>query len=97
MEKRVITEKDVTNLTHMGWTSSIDHWMGTVEWSNPKTTTMIYATPNWENEDNQTPFSIYKDDGDVYNVLMLTSYDKDSIETQVKIYLECLSIVIKSL
>lgn len=97
MEKRVITAKDVTNLTHMGWTSSIDPWMGTVEWANPNTTTVIYATPNWENDRNETPFDVGKDDGDTYHVLMLTSYDKDSIEVQVKIYLECLSVIIKSL
>lgn len=97
MEKCVLTENDVNNLTHMGWKSSIDSHMGTVEWTNAKTTTMIYATPNWENEDNQTPFSIYNDDGDVYNVLVLTSFEKDSIEIQLKIYLECLSVVINSL
>ena len=97
LQRGILQPEDVEGLSFLGWSSSIDPWMGTVEWTNPKTTTVIYATPNWENEDNQTPFAVMKDDGDTYNVLTLTSFDKDTIDVQKRIYLETLKVVIQSL
>ena len=96
-QRGILQPEDVEGLSYHGWRSSIDPWMDTVEWTNPKTTTVIYATPNWENEDNQTPFAVMKDDGDTYDVLTLTSFDKDTIDVQKRIYLETLKVVIESL
>jgi hypothetical protein len=94
----ILQPEDVEGLSYCGWSSSIDPWMGTVEWTNPKTTTVIYATPNWENDDNQTPFAVIKNDGDTYSqIITLTSFEKDTVDIQKQIYLETLKVVIESL
>ncbi len=95
---RLINEKDVDGLKFMGWTSDYDAMAGSIIWSNEKTEILIFGTPNWENENGETPFEVgYNQYGDYYPVLRLTSNERHTVKKQIEIYLATLKIVIESL
>lgn len=71
-----------------GWTPLECNMSGTLEWTNPESETVIYATPNWDT-DGMTPIATLFDED--YN--HISEFKTPDLET----YLTVISMAIKSL
>ena len=64
-----INNENVLSILSIGdWTVSEHSMSGTIEWSNPKYSSVVYATPNWENT-GVTPVAINYEDGDYDDII----------------------------
>jgi hypothetical protein len=94
---RFLEGEDVDGMTVLGWKADLDTMSGSLGWFNPKTDAIIYATPNWENEDGKTPFEVTYPDGR-YEIKLVLHLSKDnSIDQQRAFYIAVLKTVIESL
>ena len=69
---KYIQSEDVLQMESIrGFKPSMDSMSGTVEWNNGEDLgKYLYATPNWEGE-GQCPVSIYTEEGDYRDIVVL--------------------------
>ena len=76
------------------WIVDEDSHSGAIVWSHPQSDTVVYATPNWENENGICP--VATDNGEDYNEV--TSIQLEGyLLNQLKVYKSVLSLVFSNI
>jgi hypothetical protein len=90
-----IEELIVSNGPVYGWNPSIESMSGALGWEHSDNENVIYASPNWENDENLTPFAVCDVNGD-YNDITNITLD-GTLEEQYNDYKEVLIQIINTL
>ena len=92
---KYINNQMVLDINSIGnWTVGEDTLTGVIVWSHPQSDTVVYATPNWENENGICP--VATDDGHDYNevtTIKLEGY----LLNQLEVYKAVLSTVLSNI
>jgi len=90
-----ISNESVLSILSIGdWSVSEESMSGTIEWSNPKYSSVVYATPNWET-DGVTPIAITYEDGDYDDIITFNL--SGSISEQLHQYKTIVQSVLENL
>ena len=92
---KYINNQMVLEINSIGnWTVDEDSYSGAIVWSHPQSDTVVYATPNWENENGICPVAV--DNGEDYNEV--TSIQLEGyLLNQLKVYKSVLSLVFSNI
>lgn len=93
---RYLEAEDLDGMSVLGWKADLDGMSGSLGWFNPNTEITIYATPNWENEEGQTPFAVCTDDDQILK-LVLHLDKNNTVDQQRAFYIAILKTVIEGL
>lgn len=94
---RYLEPEDLDGMSLLGWKADVDSMSGSLGWFNPSTEMIIYATPNWNEEQGKTPFELSYPDGMYVQKLVLNLSKDNSVDQQKTFYLAVLKTVIESL
>ena len=92
---KYINNQMVLEINSIGnWTVDEDYHSGAIVWSNPQSDTLVYATPNWENENGICP--VATDNGEDYNEV--TSIQLEGyLLNQIEVYKSVVSTVLSNI
>jgi len=92
---KYINNQMVLEINSIGnWIVDEDSHSGAIVWSHPQSDTVVYATPNWENENGICPVAV--DNGEDYNEV--TSIQLEGyLLNQLKVYKSVLSLVFSNI
>ena len=92
---KYINNQMVLEINSIGnWTVDEDYHSGAIVWSHPQSDTLVYATPNWENENGICP--VATDNGEDYNEVTQIKLE-GHLEIQLIIYKAMLSTVLSNI
>jgi len=94
---RFLEPEDLDGMTILGWKADLDSMSGSLGWFKNGSDMIIYATPNWDDEDGKTPFELSYDDGRYTRKRVLKLSKKNSVDEQRSSYLAVLKSVIESI
>jgi hypothetical protein len=94
---RFLEPEDLDGMSILGWKADVDTMSGSLGWFNPSTEMIIYATPNWNEEQGKTPFELSYPDGMYVQKLILNLSKDNSVDQQRAFYLAVLKTVIESI
>ena len=90
-----ISNESVLSILSIGdWSVSEESMSGTIEWSNPKYSSVVYATPNWET-DGVVPIDISTGDGEYDSISNISL--EGSISQQLNQYEVTLKSIFENL
>ena len=76
------------------WTVEEDYHSEAIVWSHPQSETLVYATPNWENESGECP--VATDDGYDYNEVTTIQLE-GNLPNQIEVYKRVVSTVLSNI
>ena len=92
---KYINNQMVLEINSIGnWTVDEDYHSGAIVWSHPQSDTVVYATPNWENESGICPIEI--EDGEDYNEVTSIQLE-GNLPNQLEVYKAVLSTVLSNI
>ena len=92
---RYINNQMVLEINSIGnWTVDEDYHSGAIVWSHPQSDTVVYATPNWENERGICPIEI--EDGEDYNEVTSIQLE-GNLPNQLEVYKAVVSTVLSNI
>jgi len=94
---RFLEPEDLEGISLLGWKADLDTMSGSLGWFNPNTEMIIYATPNWNEEQGKTPFELSYPDGMYVKKLVLDLSKDNTVDQQRSFYMAVLKSVIESL
>ena len=92
---RYINNQMVLEINSIGnWTVDEVFHSGAIVWSHPQSDTVVYATPNWENE--MGICRVATDDGNDYNEVTQIKLE-GNLPNQLEVYKAVLSTVLSNI
>lgn len=92
---KYINNQMVLEINSIGnWTVDEETHSGAIVWSHPQSDTVVYATPNWENENGICP--VATDNGEDYNEVTQIKLE-GHLQIQLIIYKAVLSTVLSNI
>ena len=92
---KYINNQMVLEINSIGnWTVDEVFHSGAIVWSHPQSDTVVYATPNWENESGICP--VATDDGNDYNEVTQIKLE-GNLPNQLEVYKAVLSTVLSNI
>jgi hypothetical protein len=92
---KYINNQMVLEINSIGnWTVDEVSHSGAIVWSHPQSDTVVYATPNWENENGICPIEI--EDGEDYNEVTSIQLEGHLLN-QLEVYKAVLSTVLSNI
>ena len=92
---KYINNQMVLEINSIGnWTVDEDYHSGAIVWSHPQSDTVVYATPNWENESGICP--VATDDGNDYNEVTQIKLE-GNLPNQLEVYKAVVSTVLSNI
>ena len=92
---KYINNQMVLEINSIGnWRVEEDSHSGAIVWSHPQSDTVVYATPNWENENGICP--VATDNGEDYNEVTQIKLE-GYLQIQLVIYKAILSTVLSNI
>ena len=92
---KYINNQIILEINSIGnWTVDEDSQSGAIVWSHPQSDTVVYATPNWENENGICP--VATDNGEDYNEVTQIKLE-GYLLNQLEVYKAVLSTVLSNI
>jgi hypothetical protein len=92
-----LTNENIVQLGSInGWTIEEDEMSGVLEFHSPTTDTILFATPNWD-EEGYVPFAIYDSETDEYDAIAHSLELSGSIEEQLTQYVSQIELITSQL
>ena len=92
---KYINNQMVLEINSIGnWTVEEDYHSGAIVWSHPQSDTVVYATPNWENENGICRVAV--DNGEDYNEVTQIKLE-GYLLNQLEVYKAVLSTVLSNI
>ena len=92
---RYINNQMVLEINSIGnWTVDEDYHSGAIVWSHPQSDTVVYATPNWENERGICRVAV--DNGEDYNEVTSIQLE-GNLPNQLEVYKAVVSTVLSNI
>ena len=92
---KYINNQMVLEINSIGnWTVDEDYHSGAIVWSHPQSDTVVYATPNWENE--RGICRVATDNGEDYNEVTSIQLEGNLLN-QLEVYKAVVSTVLSNI